>query len=99
MERAGNDLYFTDGTITVTYYGFTLSLCRKWFTVCGINDFKKCLKTLKWACSDNPQSFIAILDCVDRSVRYSNPEAATKAFDKKMNVLSKYRKEYLIYEF
>jgi hypothetical protein len=99
MERAGNDLYFTDGTITVTYYGFTLSLLRNWFCTCGINDFKKCMKTLKWACSDNPPSFNAVIDCVDRSIKYSCPEVVTISFDKKMKVLSKYRKEYLNYEF
>ena len=96
MER--NDVYFTEGTITVTYYGFTLALMRKWFCTCGINDFKKCMKTLEWACSDDSDRFRAVMDCINRTLKYSYPLIDVKAFDKKQKVLSKYRKEYLNYE-
>ena len=94
MEK--NDVYFTDRTITVKYYGFTLTILRKWFCTCGITDFKKCMKTIEWACSDDPERFRIVMDCINRTLKYSDPMIDVKAFDKKQKVLSKYRKEYLI---
>lgn len=95
----GNDVFFTDETIFLNYFDFKISLRRKWFCTCGINDFKKCMKTLEWACSDDAARFRTVIDCIERTLKYSYPMVKLRAFDKKTKVLNKYRKEYSNYEF
>lgn len=96
MER--NDVWFTKDLITLKYYDFQMTIKRLFFVWCGINDFKKCLKTMKWACSDDADRFIAIIACINTTISVIYPDI-TAAYDKKQKVLDKYRKEYLNYEF
>lgn len=97
MER--NDVWFTEGVITLKYYDFQMTIKRLFFVWCGINDFKKCMKTIEWACSDDAERFRTVIDCVERTLKYSYPMVELRAFDKKTKVLNKYRKEYSNYEF
>ena len=95
MER--NDVWFTRDTISLKYYDFQMTIKRLFFVWSGINDFKKCMRTIKWACSDDPDKFIAIIACINTTISVIYPDI-TAGYDKKQKVLDKYRKEYLNYE-
>ena len=94
MER--NDVWFTRDTISLKYYDFQMTIKRLFFVWSGINDFKKCMRTIKWACSDDPDRFIAVIACINTTISVIYP--VTVSYDKKQKVLDKYRQECLNYE-
>lgn len=77
---------------------FQMTIKRLFFVWCSINDFKKCLKTMKWACSDDADRFISIIACINTTISVIYQDI-TASYDKKQKVLDKYRKEYINYEF
>lgn len=87
-----NNLFITTDSITLIYYGFRIMILRKWFATCGINDFRKCMKTLKWACSDDPKRFITVITNITVTISIGYPDIVV-ALDKKVKVLRKYREE------
>ncbi len=93
----GNSLFVGSETIIFVYYDFRMCIKKKWFGTCGINDFKKCMKTIKWACSDDPDRMTVAISAVHDILKYDCD--MVQAADKKKAVIQKYRKEFPVYEF
>lgn len=91
-----NDIYFTPEALTFVYYDFRMTILKKWFGSCGITDFKKCMKTIKWACSDDPDRMTVAISAVHNILKYDCD--MVQAADKKKAVIQKYRKEFPVYE-